>query len=84
MKREDGVRGPRRSTSETRDEMNGTSRERETGHETRERRERAPTRVRLARACPNIGDTHEAKRVRPEDSTERDQTPREGEERERE
>ena len=46
-------------------------------------RERAHTRVRLARACPNIGDTQEAKRVRPEASTERDQTPPEGEERER-
>ena len=50
---------------------------------TREKRERARrTRVRVARACPNIGDTHEAKRVRPEASTERGQTPLDGEERE--
>ena len=50
----------------------------------RERRERARrTRVRRDRACPNIGDTHEAKRARPEASTERSQTPRESDEWER-
>ena len=48
----------------------------------RERVERERMLVRLARACPNIVDTHEAKRVRPDASNERGQTPREGEERE--
>ena len=76
VKSENGGRAPRRSTSETRDE------ERERATDERERERARRTRVRLARACPNIGDTHEAKRVRPEASTERGQTPLDGEERE--
>ena len=66
-------------------ERSATRRERERERElsTRERRERArSTRERRARACPNIGDTHETKRMRPDASTERGQTPREGKEQE--
>ena len=58
--------------------------ERETADERDRRREREKrereskrarrTRVRRARACPNIGDTQEAKRARPEASTERGQS----------
>ena len=39
--------------------------------ETRDERERERPRVRVARACPNIGDTHEAKRATPDASSKR-------------
>ena len=69
VKSENRGRDSRRSTSETRDETSGRSRERERDAREREseaRERKRPTRVRRARGCLNIGDTHEAKRARPE------------------